>query len=74
MIILMLLLWSVAEPVDGRMNGVYCDEVVGAIMEYQEETGAFSESQLDDLLDGCDRYEESDVFEEHQGVVDEVSK
>ena len=74
MIVLMLLLWSVAEPVDGRMNGVYCDEVVGAIMEYQEETGAFSEEQLDDLLDGCDRYEESDAFAENQSVVDEVSK
>ena len=58
MIILMLLLWSVAEPVDGRMNGVYCDEVMETILDYQEETGAFSEAQLEDLTGGCKRYEE----------------
>ena len=61
MIVLMLLLWSVAEPVEGQMSGVYCDEVMETILDYQEETGAFSESQLEELTGGCIRYEEREV-------------
>ena len=63
-IILLLVLLNVGAP--SRVDGVYCDEVMETILEYQEETGAFSESDLEDLTGGCLRYEES--------VVDEVSK
>ncbi len=58
MIVLMLLLWNVAAPVDGQMGGVYCDEVVETLLEYQEETGAFTEEQLEDLIGGCAGWEE----------------
>ena len=65
-IILLLVLLNVTEPVEGKVNGVYCDEVMETILEYQEETGAFSEDQLEELTGGCIRYEER--------VADEVSK
>ena len=58
MIILLLVLMNVGVPVDGKVNGVFCDEVMETILDYQEETGAFSESQLEDLTGGCMRYEE----------------
>ena len=58
MIILLLVLMNVTAPVDGKVDGVFCDEVMETILDYQEETGAFSESQLEDLTGGCIRYEE----------------
>ena len=58
MIILLLVLLNVGVPVDGKVDGVFCDEVMETIFEYQEETGAFSESQLEELTGGCVRYEE----------------
>jgi len=58
MIILLLVLLNVGVPVDGKVDGVFCDEVMETILEYQEETGAFSEAQLEDLTGGCVRYEE----------------
>ena len=61
MIILLLVLMNVGVPVDGKVNGVFCDEVMETILEYQEETGAFSESQLEDLTGGCTRYEEREA-------------
>ena len=66
MIILLLVLLNVGVPVEGRVDGVFCDEVMETILDYQEETGAFSESQLEELTGGCLRYEES--------VVDDGSK
>ena len=61
MIILLLVLMNVVEPVDGKVNGAYCDEVMETILEYQEMTGSFSESQLEDLTGGCIRYEEREA-------------
>ena len=61
MIIVLLMLLNVVEPVDSKVNGVFCDEVMETIYEYQEETGAFSESQLEELTGGCVRYEEREV-------------
>ena len=58
MIILLLVLMNVGVPVDGKVDGVFCDEVMETILDYQEETGAFSESDLEDLTGGCVRYEE----------------
>jgi len=58
MIVLLLVLLNVGVPVDGKVNGVFCDEVMETILDYQEETGAFSESQLEELTGGCIRYEE----------------
>ena len=58
MIILLLVLLNVGVPVDGKVDGVFCDEVMETILEYQEMTGSFSESQLEDLTGGCVRYEE----------------
>ena len=58
MIVLLLVLLNVGVPVDGKVNGVFCDEVMETILDYQEETGAFSESQLEELTGGCTRYEE----------------
>ena len=58
MIILLLVLMNVTAPVDGKVNGVFCDDIMETIFEYQEETGAFSESQLEELTGGCMRYEE----------------
>jgi len=58
MIVLLLVLLNVGVPVDGKVNGVFCDEVMETILDYQEETGAFSESQLEELTGGCLRYEE----------------
>ena len=52
------------------MNGVFCDEVMETILDYQEETGAFSEEQLEDLTGGCVRYEEGVA----ERAADEVSK
>ena len=57
MIILLLMLLNVTDPMEGKVNGVYCDEVMETIMDYQEATGSFSESQLEELTGGCDRYE-----------------
>ena len=56
MIILLLVLLNVGAP--GRVDGVFCDEVMETILDYQEETGAFTESQLEELTGGCLRYEE----------------
>ena len=58
MIILLLVLLNVGVPVEGRVDGVFCDEVMETILDYQEETGAFTESQLEELTGGCLRYEE----------------
>ena len=58
MIILLLVLLNIGVPVDGRVDGVFCDEVRETILDYQEETGAFSEKQLEELTGGCLRYEE----------------
>jgi len=62
-IILLLVLLNVGVPVDGKVDGVFCDEVMETIFEYQEETGAFSESQLEDLTGGCLRYEDREAEE-----------
>ena len=43
MIILLLVLMNVSSPVDGKVDGVFCDDIMETIYEYQEETGAFSE-------------------------------
>jgi hypothetical protein len=64
MIILLLVLLNVGVPVDGKVDGVYCDEVMEVIMDYQEETGAFSEEQLKELTGGCIRYEEGVALED----------
>ena len=61
MIILLLVLLNVGVPVEGRVDGAYCDEVMETIFEYQEETGAFSEDQLEDLTGGCVRWEEKEA-------------
>ena len=61
MIILLLVLMNVGVPVDGKVNGVFCDEVMETILEYQEETGAFSEDQLEELTGGCIRWEEREA-------------
>ena len=61
MIILLLVLMNVGVPVEGKVDGVFCDEVMETILEYQEETGAFSEDQLEDLTGGCIRYEEREA-------------
>jgi hypothetical protein len=58
MITLLLILLNVGVPVEGRVDGVFCDEVMETILDYQEETGAFTESQLEELTGGCLRYEE----------------
>ena len=58
MIILLLVLLNIGVPVEGRVDGVFCDEVMETILDYQEETGAFTESQLEELTGGCLRYEE----------------
>ena len=55
-IILLLVLLNVGAP--SRVDGVYCDEIMETIMDYQEETGAFSESQLEELTGGCAGWEE----------------
>ena len=70
MIILVLMLMNVSSPVEGQMNGVFCDEVMETILDYQEMTGAFSEEQLEDLTGGCVRYEELEAERE----ADDVSK
>ena len=61
MIILLLVLLNVGVPVDGKVNGVFCDEVMETILDYQEETGAFSEDQLEELTGGCSRWEEREA-------------
>ena len=61
MIVLLLVLLNVGVPVDGKVNGVFCDEVMETILDYQEETGAFSEEQLEELTGGCLRYEEREA-------------
>lgn len=58
MITLLLILLNVGVPVEGRVDGVFCDEIMEVIMDYQDETGAFSEDQLKELTGGCIRYEE----------------
>ena len=58
MISLLLILMNVTIPVEGRVDGVFCDEIMETILDYQEETGAFSEKQLEDLTGNCIRYEE----------------
>ena len=60
MIILLLVLMNVSSPVDGKVDGVFCDDIMETIYEYQDETGAFSESQLEELTGGCIRWEESE--------------
>jgi len=60
MITLLLILLNVGVPVDGKVDGVFCDDIMETIFEYQDETGAFSDEQLEDLTGGCLRYEESE--------------
>ena len=74
MIILVLMLMNVSSPAEGQMNGVFCDEVMETILDYQEETGAFSEEQLEDLTGGCIRYEELEAERAEESVAEEVSK
>ncbi len=61
MITLLLILMNVAAPVEGRVDGVFCDDIMETIWEYQDETGAFSESQLQELTGGCLRWEEREA-------------
>jgi hypothetical protein len=58
MITLLLILMNISVPVEGRVDGVFCDDIMETIYEYQDETGAFSEEQLKELTGGCIRYEE----------------
>ena len=58
MITLLLILLNVGVPVEGRVDGVFCDEVMETIYDYQDETGAFSDEQLKELTGGCVRWEE----------------
>jgi len=60
MITLLLILLNVGVPVDGKVDGVFCDDIMETIYEYQDETGAFSEEQLEELTGGCLRYEEAE--------------
>lgn len=50
----------IMSPPAFQANGVYCDEIFTVIDEYQEETGAFSEEDLERLLGRCERWEEND--------------
>ena len=61
MITLLLILMNVSVPVDGKVDGAYCDDIMETIYEYQEETGAFTEEQLKELTGGCIRWEEREA-------------
>ena len=58
MIIEFLTLFSLFLPGNAQMSGIYCDEVAVEILAYQSETGAFTESQLEELIGNCKVWEE----------------
>ena len=60
MITSLLSLAFIVSPMGAQMSGVFCDEIYAVISEYQEETGVFSEEELEGLLGRCERYEEGD--------------
>ena len=62
MIIEMLSLFFLLDPQRDPMGGIYCDEVATEIIEYNRETGAFSQEQLEAMIGRCEIWEE--VYEE----------
>ena len=42
------------------LGGIYCDEILAVIAEYQEETGAFTEEQMERYASNCESWEEND--------------
>ena len=67
MVIQILSLAFLMSPV-GEMPGIYCDEIMEVIYEYQEETGAFTEEEMEGFLKSCDGWEEE--YEGKEGNVD----
>ena len=57
-IVELLTLFSLFRPDNGQMGGIYCDEIAVEILDYQRETGAFSEKELEKLIGNCEIWEE----------------
>ena len=62
MIIEMVSLFFLLDPNVTPMGGIYCDEVAREIIEYNRETGAFSQEQLEGMIGRCEVWE--DGYEE----------
>lgn len=58
MMIELLTLFSLFRPDNGQMGGMYCDEIAVEILDYQRETDAFSEEDLEKLIGNCEIWEE----------------
>ena len=58
MMIELLTLFSLFRPDNGQMGGMYCDEIAVEILDYQRETGAFTEKELEKLIGNCEIWEE----------------
>ena len=74
MIIEMVSLFFLLDPNATPMGGIYCDEVATELIEYNRETGAFSQEQLESMIGKCEIWE--DTYEEgvESGEVEAINK
>ena len=52
MIIEALSLFFLLDPQRTPMGGIYCDEVATELIEYNQQTGAFTQEEMKDLSGG----------------------
>ena len=74
MIIEMVSLFFLLDPNAAPMGGIYCDEVATEIIEYNRETGAFSQEQLEAMIGRCEIWEETYEEGVESGEVDEIKR
>ena len=72
MIIEMLSLFFLLDPQREPMGGIYCDEVATEIIEYNRETGAFTQEQLESMIGRCEVWEEEYEEGVEAGEVEEI--
>jgi len=56
------------------LGGIYCDEIMEVLAEYQEETGAFSEEEMERFMVGCEGWEEEYEDDVEEGKQKPVEK
>ena len=74
MIAELLSLMSLLDAQRQPMGGIYCDEVASELIEYQQQTGAFTQEQLKDLIGNCEIWEEEYEEEVDSGAVKPIEK
>ena len=62
MIAEVLSLFFLLDPNVTPMGGIYCDAIATELIEYNRETGAFTQEELEGLIGTCEIWKE--VYEE----------